>query len=61
MDERFEGGVCLGGDRIPSVKLLEGEDARLLQQAYRIVDNLCQGIRILCQDLDFLALFDPVE
>ena len=61
MNKRLEGWVCLGGDRDPSVKLLEGEDAQLLQQAYRVVDNFCRGIRILFQDLDFLALFDPVK
>jgi hypothetical protein len=61
MDERLEGWVCLDGCCIPRVEFLEGEDARLLQQAYRVVDNLRRGIGILCQDLDFLTLFDPVE
>jgi hypothetical protein len=61
MNKRLEGWVCLGGDRDPSVKLLEGEDAQLLQQAHRIVDNWRRRIKILCQNLDLLALFDPVE
>ncbi len=61
MDEHLEGWICLGGDCIPSIELLEGEDAQLLQQVHRIVDYLRRGVRVLCQNLDFLALLDPVE
>jgi hypothetical protein len=61
MKEGLEGWVQLGGGRFPRVKILEGEDVGLEENADGICNDLVIRTWKFSDLLDFLTLLDAVE